>query len=72
MDDTSFRAAVVCQMLGSTTRYRIVKLLVEKRMTPGQLRKALNKRASVISHHLAKLRNTGLVRFKREPDGLIY
>ncbi len=41
-------------------------------MTPGQLCKALGKRSSVISHHLAKLRNTGLVRFKREPDGLMY
>ena len=72
MEELEFRSAVLCQMLGSTTRYRILKLLSRRKMTPGQLCDALGKASSVISVQLAKLRTAGLVRFKREPGGLMY
>jgi DNA-binding transcriptional ArsR family regulator len=72
MDETAFQAARLCQVLGGTTRYRILKLLAGEPMTPGQLCKALGKRPNVISDHLGKLRNAGLVRFKRTSDGLMY
>ena len=72
MDEAAFRAAMVCQMLGNTTRYRILKLLCREKMTPKQLCAALNKSSTVISNQLAKLRYAGLVRFKREPTGLMY
>ena len=72
MEEATFRAVVLCQMLGSTTRFRILKLLARRRMTPGELCRALKKSSSIISVQLAKLRNAGLVRFKREADGLLY
>jgi len=72
MEELAFRSAMVCQMLGNTTRYRILKLLAKKPMTPGQLRQVLAKPPAVISNHLAKLKYAGLVRFKREPGGLMY
>ena len=72
MQELEFRSAILCQMLGSTTRYRIIKLLARGKMTPGQLCRALGKTPSVISVQLAKLRNAGLVRYKRERDGLMY
>jgi ArsR family transcriptional regulator, virulence genes transcriptional regulator len=72
MEENAFRAAMVCKLLGNTTRYRIMKLLADGKMTPGQLGRELGKSATVISNQLAKLRAAGLVRFKRERDGLMY
>jgi DNA-binding transcriptional ArsR family regulator len=72
MDEATFQAVHLCQLLGSTTRYRIVKLLAEKKRTPGDLSRELGKSPSVISVQLSKLRNAGLVRFKRESNGLLY
>ena len=72
MEELAFRSALVCQMLGNTTRYRILKLLAQTPMTPGQLCEQLAKPPSVISNQLTKLRHVGLVRFKRQPEGLTY
>ncbi|MFO7899886.1 MAG: winged helix-turn-helix domain-containing protein [Planctomycetota bacterium] len=72
MDEDAFQAVHLCQMLGSTTRYRILKLLAEQKMTPGELSRQLGKSSSVISVQLGKLRTAGLVRFKREATGLFY
>ena len=72
MQESEFRAVALCQTLGSTTRYRILRLLAGGRLRPRDLQRKLGKSQSVISIHLAKLRAAGLVRFKREPDGLYY
>ena len=72
MKESEFRAVSLCQALGSTTRYRILRLLSSRRLKPSELCRELGKSASVISVHLAKLRANGLVRFKRESDGLVY
>ena len=72
MDESAFRAVSLCQVLGSTTRYRILKLLAKGQMRPGDLCEALDKPSPVISVHLAKLRAAGLVRYKRKPEGLFY
>ena len=72
MREEEFRAVTLCQMLGSTTRYRILKLLCERPMTPSELKSELGKSGTVISVQLAKLKNAGLVRFKRERNGLFY
>jgi len=72
VQEDEFQAVVLCQALGSTTRYRILKLLAARRMRPGQLASTLGKSKTVISVHLAKLRAAGLVRFKREATGLLY
>jgi DNA-binding transcriptional ArsR family regulator len=72
MKEEAFKASIVCKLLGNTTRCRIMKLLANDRMTPGQLGKKLAKSPAVISNQLAKLRAAGLVRFKRERGGLMY
>ena len=72
MDELAFRSAMVCRVLGNSTRYRILKLLAHQPSTPGQLCEALGKSRTIISTHLAKLRDTGLVRFKRQAAGLVY
>jgi len=72
MEELAFQSAMLCQMLGNTTRYRIMKLLARGPMSPGQLCEELGKSPTVISNQLTKLRHTGLVRFKRQPGGLFY
>jgi len=72
MEEDAFRTVALCQALGSTTRYRILTLLANGRMTPGELCRALGKSPTVVSVHLAKLRAAGLVRFKRQGNGLQY
>ena len=72
MQESEFRAVALCQALGSTTRYRILRLLAGERLRPSDLQRKLGKSQSVISVHLAKLRAAGLVRFRREPEGLYY
>jgi len=72
MEESTFRAVRLCQVLGSHTRFRILLLLAKRRMTPGELRRALKKSPSLISRHLEKLRSADLVRFKREKTGLLY
>jgi DNA-binding transcriptional ArsR family regulator len=70
--ESEFQAVRICQALGGTTRYRILRLLGEARMRPADLAVELGKSRSVISVHLYKLKATGLVRFKRQKDGLYY
>ena len=72
MKESEFRAVALCQVLGSTTRYRILRLLARRRLRPSDLCRELGKSPNVISVHLAKLRAAGLVRFKRHRDGLYY
>lgn len=72
MEEPAYRTVALCRVLGSTTRYRIVRLLAQQKMRPSDLRRELRKAPNVISVHLARLRSAGLVRFKREPDGLFY
>ena len=72
MDESTFRAVRLCQVLGSHTRFRILLLLAKRRMTPSELQRELGKSPSVISRHLEKLRSADLVRFKRGERRLFY
>ena len=62
----------LCQALGGATRFKIISLLSNGKMTPGEICAKLDKSSAVISVHLAKLRQLGMVRYKREPGGLYY
>jgi len=67
------RAAQIFQMLGDGTRLRILILLDQKgKLTVTQLREALGQSQPATSHHLALLRRTGLVKYRRDGKNNFY
>jgi len=67
------RAVQIFQMLGDGTRLRILILLDQKgKLTVTQLREALGQSQPATSHHLALLRRTGLVKYRRDGKNNFY
>ncbi len=59
--------------MADPTRLRILeKLVTEKELNVSQLCEAIGKDQSSISHHLACLRNCGLVRTKKNGKFIVY
>jgi len=67
------RAVQIFQMLGDGTRLRILILLDQKgKLTVTQLCQALGLSQPATSHHLALLRRTGLVKYRRDGKNNFY
>jgi len=62
--ENEFRGARLLAALSNVIRFRIVLLLDKRCLTPRQLAARLRRTVPRISHHLAVLRATDVVRFK--------
>lgn len=66
-------AARLLKALGNPQRLRVLCLLVEGERSVGQLHQALPELSqSALSQHLARLRDEGLVRTRREAQSILY
>ncbi|MFC5434984.1 ArsR/SmtB family transcription factor [Rhodanobacter umsongensis] len=66
-------AAGLLKALGNPQRLRVLCLLVEGERSVGQIHKALpDLSQSALSQHLARLRDEGLVRTRREAQSIHY
>ena len=58
--------------LSNPSRYRIIKLLYEKSMTAGELKKEIRKTKSATSQHLRLLKNLDLLKYYMKGNEVIY
>ena len=66
-------ASCLLKTLGNAQRLRVLCLLVDREMSVGQINEQLpDLRQSALSQHLAKLRDQGLVRTRRESQTIWY
>ena len=59
-------------MVSEEKRLRILNLLTQKEMCVGEIMTALDASQSLVSHHLAVLRDVGLVRYRRDAQWIYY
>jgi DNA-binding transcriptional ArsR family regulator len=64
--------AATFKALSDPTRAQLVYLLTEKEYNVNELSEYVAVSASAVSHHLAKLRDTRLVRTRREGNQIFY
>jgi DNA-binding transcriptional ArsR family regulator len=60
------------RMLGGETRLRILDLLGRSPLTVGEIARRLGVSQPAASQHLAQLRDTGLIRDRREGQSVVY
>jgi len=73
MQERAETAAQLLKTLGNPQRLRVLCLLVDKEMSVGRLNEALpDLSQSALSQHLARLRDEGLVRTRRESQTIWY
>ena len=64
--------AELFKVCGDSTRIKILYVLVESDMSVGDIAQALNMTQSSISHQLRVLKQSRLVRFRREGKNIVY
>ncbi|MBS3752829.1 MAG: winged helix-turn-helix transcriptional regulator [Anaerolineales bacterium] len=64
--------AKLLRVVSEEKRLRILNLLVEKEMCVCEIMTALDASQSLVSHHLAVLRDVGLVRCRRDAQWIYY
>ncbi|AZY50015.1 ArsR/SmtB family transcription factor [Bordetella avium] len=73
LQNEAARAASMLRALGNPHRLVVLCLLIEhKEMTVGSLHEHLTLSQSALSQHLAKMREEGLVAYRREAQTLYY
>ena len=73
LQEGAAKAAALLRAVGNEHRLLLLCLLIERQeMTVGQLHEHVGLSQSALSQHLAKMRNEGLVSFRRESQTLYY
>ena len=62
----------LCKLLGDSTRVRLVSALCEAELTVAELTQLTGLAQSRVSSHLAKLKEAGLVQFRRDGNSSFY
>ena len=71
-DETLFELSDLLKLFGDTTRIKILYLLFEKELCVCDIAVLLNMTQSAISHQLKVLKNSKLVKFRREGKVVFY
>ena len=71
-EDVLYDLAELFRVFGDSTRIKILYVLVESDMSVGDIAQALNMTQSSISHQLRVLKQSRLVRFRREGKNIVY
>jgi len=73
MQEGASRAAAMLHMMGNEHRLLVLCLLIEHgELTVGALLEHVNLSQSALSQHLARMRDEGLVNYRREAQTLYY
>lgn len=73
LQQSAGKAAALLRAVGNERRLMLLCLLIEQgEMTAGQLAEGVGLSASASSQHLAKMRDEGLITFRRESQTLHY
>ncbi|MCF6783583.1 ArsR/SmtB family transcription factor [Stutzerimonas stutzeri] len=73
LQDSAARAAVMLRAVGNEHRLLVLCLLIEHgELSVGELHRYLPLSQSALSQHLAKMRDEGLITFRREAQTLYY
>ena len=70
--NTSFSCASKLKVLSDPTRLAVLESLMSGQKNVGELMEQLNVEQSLLSHHLAVLRDNGLVEAAREGKAMVY
>ena len=71
-EEELYDLAELFKVFGDSTRIKILYVLVESDMSVGDIAQALNMTQSSISHQLRVLKQSHLVRFRREGKNIVY
>ena len=71
-EEELYDLAELFKEFGDSTRIKILYVLVESDMSVGDIAQALNMTQSSISHQLRVLKQSRLVRFRREGKNIVY
>ena len=71
-EEELYDLAELFKVFGDSTRIKILYVLVESDMSVGDIAQALNMTKSSISHKLRVLKQSRLVRFRREGKNIVY
>lgn len=71
-DDLLFDIAEVFKVFGDTTRMKIISALLEAELCVGDIAEITNSTQSAISHQLRLLKQSKLVKFRREGKTIFY
>ena len=71
-EEELYDLAELFKVFGDSTRIKILYVLVERHMSVGDIAQALNMTQSSISHQLRVLKQSRLVRFRREGKNIVY
>lgn len=71
-EEELYDLAELFKVFGDSTRIRILYVLVEQDMSVGEIAQALGMTQSSISHQLRVLKQSRLVRFRREGKNIVY
>ena len=72
MEETTFRAAEWCRLLGNPLRYRIISSLLTGEKPVRRIAREVGSSQANTSGHLAKLRLARMVRFRRAGTTSLY
>ena len=70
-EEELYDLAELFMVFGDSTRIKILYVLVESDMSVGDIAQALNMTQSSISHQLRVLKQSRLVRFRREGKNIV-
>ena len=71
-EEELYDLAELFKVFGDSTRIKILYVLVESDMSVGDIAQALNMTQSSISHQLRVLKQSRLVKFRREGKNIVY
>ena len=71
-EEELYDLAELFKVFGDSTRIKILYVLVESDMSVGDIAQALNMTQSSISHQLRVLKQSRLVRYRREGKNIVY
>lgn len=71
-EEELYDLAELFKVFGDSTRIKILYVLIESDMSVGDIAQALNMTQSSISHQLRVLKQSRLVRFRREGKNIVY
>ena len=71
-DDLLFDIAEVFEVFGDTTRMKIISALLESELCVGDISEITDSTQSAISHQLRILKQSKLVKFRREGKTIFY
>ena len=71
-EETLYDLAEIFKVFGDTTRIKILSVLLENELCVGDIAALLNMTASAISHQLRVLKQSRLVKYRREGKTSLY